>query len=398
MRWAVGWDTASDWDKTYYRGIGILRAYGKTDGAGGGGVRVLFDMGHPAHVHFFKNTIWALQKHGHQVQVTARDKDVTIALLKAYDIPYELRGTGGASSFKKGLGLIKTDLKMLKIAGKFKPDVMCGILNPYTAQVSRLVGAKSITFTDTEHAKSARKMTLPFSKNIITPTAYHLDHGKKHLRYAGYHELAYLHPNRFRPDKMVLDELGISKNEKYAIVRFVSWHASHDIGYHGFSIDDKVNIINEIEKCAIPIITSEGEIPEKLRKYQLKIPPHRIHDALNYASLYVGEGATMASEAAVLGTPGIYTNDLKVGYVDEEEKFGLIKQFSPSSNNIQQIIETTTSFLEKSSNHWNELKENLLKIKIDVTAFMIWFLENYPESAITMKENPEFQNKFINMN
>ncbi|MDO9537119.1 MAG: hypothetical protein Q7J68_02245 [Thermoplasmata archaeon] len=48
-------------------------------------MKVLFDMGHPAHVHLlqpgwlFKNTIWELEKQGHAVKVTARDKDVTNA-------------------------------------------------------------------------------------------------------------------------------------------------------------------------------------------------------------------------------------------------------------------------------------------------------------------------------
>ena len=102
-------------------------------------MRILFDMGHPAHVHFFKNAIWELQKRGHQVKITARDKDVTLELLEAYGIPYENRGSAGAGTLNKTLNMIKTDFKMLKIAKKFKPDVMCGILNPYTAQVSRSI-------------------------------------------------------------------------------------------------------------------------------------------------------------------------------------------------------------------------------------------------------------------
>ena len=109
-------------------------------------MRALFDMGHPAHVHFFKNAIWELEKRGHEVKVTARDKDVTLQLLDAYMIPYELRGSGHKGMLKKGLGMISTDMKLLKIAKRFRPDVMCGILNPYTAQVSGVVGAKSITF------------------------------------------------------------------------------------------------------------------------------------------------------------------------------------------------------------------------------------------------------------
>ena len=61
-------------------------------------MRILFDMGHPAHVHFFKNAIWELEKQGHEVKVTARDKDVTLELLEAYGIPYEIWGSASALS------------------------------------------------------------------------------------------------------------------------------------------------------------------------------------------------------------------------------------------------------------------------------------------------------------
>lgn len=38
--------------------------------------------------------------------------------------------------------------------------------------------------------------------------------------------------------------------------------------------------------------------------------------------------------------------------------------------------------------------KRLLSDKIDVTAFMVWFVENYSESAHIMKENPDYQWRF----
>ena len=49
---------------------------------------------------------------------------------------------------------------------------------------------------------------------------------------------------------------------------------------------------------------------------------------LAFAGLYVGEGATMASEAAVLGTPAVYVNTLTMGYVQDEERYGLLHHFT----------------------------------------------------------------------
>ena len=39
-------------------------------------------------------------------------------------------------------------------------------------------------------------------------------------------------------------------------------------------------------------------------------------------------------------------------------------------------------------------RQNMLNDKIDVTAFMVWFVENYPESEKTIKKNPDYQYRF----
>ncbi len=50
-------------------------------------VRVLFDIVHPAHVHFFKYLHADLVAEGHETLVIAREKDVTLALLDEYQHP-----------------------------------------------------------------------------------------------------------------------------------------------------------------------------------------------------------------------------------------------------------------------------------------------------------------------
>ena len=42
-----------------------------------------------------------------------------------------------------------------------------------------------------------------------------------------------------------------------------------------------------------------------------------------------------------------------------------------------------------SNNH-----KKLLTETIDVNAFMVWFIVNYPESHIIMKNNPQYQYRF----
>ena len=64
-------------------------------------MKILLDILHPAHVHFFRNTITNLKKEGHNVLITARDKDLTLKLLDLYKIAYNCISTEAGS--KTGL-------------------------------------------------------------------------------------------------------------------------------------------------------------------------------------------------------------------------------------------------------------------------------------------------------
>lgn len=344
-------------------------------------MRVLVDIGHPAHVHLFKNMIRILEKNGHEVQITAREKDVAFQLLNAYGFKYENLGKHRVGLVNKALGMIKTEYRLYKVAKKFKPDIFTSHGSMYAAHVAKLFGKPHISLEDTEPSIGQIRLYAPFTDVILTSTCFKLDLGKKQVRYNSYHELAYLHPNYFKPNPAVLDELGLSKDDKFIILRFVSWGGTPDVGQHGFT--DQKELIRELEGHGRIFITSEKPLSKDFEKYRITVPPEKIHDLLYYAAIYIGEGATMASEAAVLGTPAIYVNTLRLGYTDEEEeKYGLVYNFSDQKTAQKQAFEKAIELLENENlkREWQKRREKLLKDKIDVTKWMIEFIENYPES------------------
>lgn len=359
-------------------------------------MKIIIDIGHPAHVHFFKNFIWAMRKKGHEILLTARKKDVTIDLLKTYGFDYIV-------SSKKYIGpmmayeILKRDIHLYNIAKEFKPEILMGINNLVAAHVSVLTGAKSIIFTDTEHAKITNAITFPFSDVICTPSCYRDKIGPKQIRYNGYHELAYLHPNYFTPNPAVLDELGLSEGDPFIIVRFVSWQASHDVGYNGLTLDTKRKAVHEFEKYGRVFITSEKPLPEEFEKYRISVSPEKMHDLLYYATLLYGESATMASECAVLGTHAIFCDFAGRGYTDEEERdYNLVYNFKLDESSQENSIEKAVELLQDPAlkTKGREKQKRLLNDKIDVTAFMVWFIENYPQSVAIIKRNPYLQEQF----
>ena len=359
-------------------------------------MKYLFDIGHPAHVHYFKNLMLALQAKGHEIRITARDKEISLYLLNKYGFEYICTSKNRSSILGKGTSLIKNDYIIYKEAKKFNPDILISFFLPFPSHVGRLLKKPVIGFTDTEHATLNRLLSERFANIIVTPSCYKNDFPKnKHIKFDGYFELAYLHPNYFTPDSSVLDYFGVEKDEKYIIIRFVSWQASHDIGHSGLSLDMKRKIVNELSKYARVFISSEGGLPDDLKRYQIKIPPEKIHDVLSFATLFIGEGGTMSTECALLGTPNILINPLskKVGIHHELQDTYKLKFYFDDINAAQEkILELLHD--ENIRLIWQERRQRMLSDKIDVTAFMVWFVENYPDSVSLIKENENFQLRF----
>jgi len=338
-------------------------------------MRILIEITHPAHVHFFRNAIAEFQERGHTVAVTAREKDVTTKLLNNYGIPFELLSGIGRSKFALVGELITRDIRLWNFCRKFKPDVLTGISGVFAAHAGFALRKPVVVWDDTEVATIAHKITYPFVTAVYSPDCYKKCFGKKHHLYPGLHELAYLHPNRFTADAEVVKSLGINPEEKYCIIRFVSWQAHHDIAQHGFADEQKMSFIKEIAKYAKPYISSESPLPGQLEAYRLDIPVHQIHHVMAFAALYVGEGATMASESAILGVPAVYVNTLESGNIDMLEEYGLVKQ----TTDTQQALKYCLDWLGDSQAKQRCMVANkkLLVEKIDITEYIVATIETY---------------------
>lgn len=341
-------------------------------------MKILVSVSHPAHVHLFKNLIWTLEKKGHYIKIVARNKEMCTKLLDIYDFKYNVISSAPTSFLNLGIEMLYRIKRFISIIKSYNPDLVLSGMDPSLAIASKICGKKYVSLADTEHAKLIINMALPFTDVVLTPSCFQKDFGNKQIRYEGYHELAYLHPNFFQPNPNVLSELGLTENDTYIVMRFVSWGASHDIGQRG--IGNKKDLVKKLETYGKVFITSESKLDAELERYQLKVSPEKLHDLLYYATLYIGEGATTASECAILGTHSIYVNTLRLGYTDEEEeKYDLVYNFS-NTDDIEKKVYDKALKLLKNPNLKQEgkiKKENIIKDKIDVTAFMVQFVEQY---------------------
>jgi len=301
-----------------------------------------------------------------EVLITARNKECTQYLLRKEKIRFIPR-KGYYGVFGKLFGMLIINAFLLKQCVKFKPDLLIGSSgNCYIAQTSRLIRKPSLIFDDTEHAKFQKMLTFPFATKVITPKCYTLDLGKKQVRYNGFKELAYLRD--FKPNKEVLRKYNIKG--KFSVIRLVSWDASHDIGIKGIDIS---KIISKLEEKGRVLISSESKLPKKYQKYQIK-NPEDLHHILYFADLFIGEGASTATEAALLGTPAIYTNKLNLGYIDELKQKKLLYQITDEDKSIKKAIELLDI---RAKLKWAKKRRLILQNKIDVTQWMYNLIINF---------------------
>jgi uncharacterized protein len=359
-------------------------------------MRILIDIGHPAHVHLFRNFAKEMFSKGHDLLFTTREKEFEIFLLKTYELPFKSFGRKYSTITGKIWGLLEFDIKELLAGLKYKPDIFLSHGSMYAAHASYLLNVPHISFEDTFNFEQIR-LYKSFTEAILTSDYYHPLKSDKVVRYSGYHELAYLHPGRFSPDRNVLHELGVANDEKYVIMRFVSWKASHDTGHKGISLENKLKAVRTFECNCRVFISSEAELPDELKSYQLPIQPHRIHDAIAFALMLFGESSTMAEEAAMLGTPSVFMNNKSTYYTKHlEEQYQLLSNFSETEEDQQKAIIKGLELINTPDlkKKWSLKRLKMLSEKIDVTAFMVWFVEFWPESFKTMKENPGYQERF----
>lgn len=345
-------------------------------------MRVLVEILHPAHVHVFRNAIETWRSRGDEVLVLSREKECANRLLASYNIPFRSISRLGRHKAALLWEMAVRDIRMTNAALRFKPDVLVGIMGVTIAQVGKLIRRPAVVFYDTENAALTNRFVYPLAHSVCTPDCYLGPVNGRHITYPGYHELAYLHPNRFTPDASVVRDMGINPDEPYFVVRFVSWQASHDVGERGLSLETKRRIVSTCAKQGRVLITSEGELPGDLAPLRFSLPPETMHHVIAFSQLLAGESATMASEAAVLGVPALYISDTGRGYTDEEEdRYGLVFNFKTQQTDaVFAKLEELLSMRNRKE-EFMQRRGQLLSDKVDTTTWMIDYLDGVVASG-----------------
>lgn len=362
-------------------------------------MNILIDIGHPAHVHYYRNLANELIAKNHKVYWSVKDIDVAKRLLNYYGFNYFLLPRKSDSLLGKIWKQLLYDIIIFRICIQKKIDIAIGT-SVSIAHVSKLTKAISIVFDDDDDDVQplVTKYVNPYADILVSPDALK---GKRKradtIYFPGFHELAYLHPKRFTPDTSVLDKVGINPGIPFFIMRFNVFKAHHDVGVNGLSLEQKLKLIDVIKPHGKIFITTERNIEPELKEYQLNINPGKIHSLMYYATMFLGDSQTMTSEAAVLGIPSLRCNSFagRIAYLEEEEhKYGLTYAFKPEDFESLLIKLKELLGMADLKDEWRKRRDRMLSDKIDVTAFWLWLVENNTRDNFFIKNTPDFWGQF----
>lgn len=337
--------------------------------------KILFYLGHPAHYHFFSRVFLSLKPDKYIIVI--KTKDVLEQLLRENNLPYiniDAEAIGAGRSFLRMLtDLLKRSYQIGKLARKHRATLLAASAVE-VAVISKLFRIPSYVFfeDDFEKIKPFAKIAGPLANHLVCPdccSAWKWNHKK--IGYAGYHELAYLHPDHFTPDENIAYRV-LEKGKKNFLLRFSQLGAYHDKGINGLT-DDKANqLVNILNQHGRVLITSERPMPPSLEPYRINIKASDIHHVFAFADMYIGDSQTMTAEAAVLGTPALRYNDFvrELSYLEELEfRYDLTYGFK--TNNFDGLLNKTRELLAMPGikEAWSAKRKKMLSEKINVATF-----------------------------
>lgn len=363
--------------------------------------RFLFYLVHPAKFQFHKVQINNLMSKGHHVDIVINTKDILEELVK--EEGWEYKNIFPKSRKIKGvhvyiaaiISIFKSVYRLWRFTKNKKYDLFIGDL---TTILGRLIGVHSL-YPNDDVLTAVPELAIFFktANYIIAPEVTNIGkYVNKKISYKGYKALAHLHPNHFTPDINRLPP-NLQNRQPYFLIRCTGFGATHDI--------DKTGITDELlfllEKILLPhgeiFITTERQLPDSLKKYVLNCKKNDMAHFLAFAKIFIGDSTTMSTEAAILGTPSIEFDDyfFEIDQMMEiEQKYNLIHCYRTNQQTamLQKVNDllNTTNLREI----YHSRRKLLLSDTIDVSEFLIWVFESYPQSANEYFSNPNIQDRF----
>ena len=333
-------------------------------------MNILIDLLHPADINFFKNAIDALSGKGIDITIIMRPRGKMIEILKSElpNMQFTPVGKYYTTTPGKLFSIATRNLNLVLFLRKNNFD-LCTSYGFFVGIASRFCRKPSVIFTDDYEYRIPFYLFKSCGGYLVIPSCIPST-GKNILKYNGFKELAYLHPNYFKPDRKVLEQYGLTP-DNYVFIREV---ARASLNYKNLKQTDLPEVIRSLNNFGLNVVLS---VEDKTRMDSLKDKctvleePVDIFSLMRFALFTISSGDSMARESCLVGTPTVYTGgrDMVINK-DLIEKGCMFKVDDKQALNdtIRNVIEDgvkkeTTHTIERAIKHeWMDTTEVILDI------------------------------------
>ncbi len=133
-------------------------------------MKILIDIGHPAHVHYYRNLARKLQNNNHNVIWTIKNIPIAQKLLDYYGFKYIVFPKKADGLTGKVFRQIQYDIKLFFICKSEKIDIAIGTSVSIT-HVSKISSVRSIVFDDDDDDVQPliTKYVNPYADVLMSP-------------------------------------------------------------------------------------------------------------------------------------------------------------------------------------------------------------------------------------
>jgi predicted glycosyltransferase len=269
-------------------------------------------------MHYLANKF---EKEGHKILVTTRPYSIdrSNSNLDRLSRKYTSLGKyGGASLEGKLIASSKRILELAPLITKFDPDLLISFPSPDAFRTAFGLGIKSIQINDSPHSYAPGRLTISLSNALVHSDSIDSKEFSnlgvtQFYPYRGVDEILWI--KEYKPDFNTMKDLGIEK-DNYVVLRCEESKAGYfqrmypDVTPGNTIVtqlvDKLVGINPNLKIVAFP---RYPEQEKQLMRNDVIIPEMSV-DTLSlfyYSKAVMTAGGTMGREAALLGTPTLYT-------------------------------------------------------------------------------------------
>ncbi|GFO63673.1 DUF354 domain-containing protein [Geomonas paludis] len=288
--------------------------------------KIWIDLDNSPHVPFFAPIIAGLERRGHRVWVTARDRFQVAELAVLHGIPTIMVGRDyGRNKLIKISGLLYRAMQLFPIVRREKPTLALSHGSRSQVAAAKMAGIPTAVMLDYEFID----LSFPFSiDDIFMPDAIPEQaitvNCANIWRYPGIKEDVYV-PG-FRPGKGLLTDLGIPPNRIVVTMRPPATTAHYHNVKSEVLFQDVISLVARTPNTVIIMLPRDDQQREEIKETwghlleagNMIIPRKAVNglDLTWHSDLVVSGGGTMIREAAALGVPAYSVFSGVTGCVD----------------------------------------------------------------------------------